>query len=385
MKKSDLYYFANYFPDTKARHVQIAKMVDSFMDTPANVQMVLRKYKRGFKFDPREYYNLKNSFNITEIPSVKFLPIKYDIYFHLSLKSYLKNIINTGLRGKTFFYSRYGENSGCLTEIMIDTADRLSFRGVFAEIHTGKNLNTSKYVGRLDGIVVISGALKRKLMELGIDENKVLVAPSCVDLNSYMELASKNKLEFINKLSLPIDKNLVVYTGHLYEDRGIEELVESAKFLDDNTVVIIVGGLPKDVKRVRSQVNESGLSGKVIVLGNLPSSLIPSYQLSADVLVMPYSEKWQLKQWSSPMKMFEYMASKRPIVASDFPIIREVLNEKNSVLVRPGSAVDLAEGIKKYLGDASYSASTAQKAFEDVGEYTWEKRANRILEFMESF
>ena len=185
-------------------------------------------------------------------------------------------------------------------------------------------------------------------------------------------------------MSLPVQKNLAVYTGHLYKDRGVEILIESARFLDDKTEIIIVGGLPEDVKRVEKIVNGTGLADRVSLLGSKPASLIPLYQLCADVLVMPYPENWKLKQWSSPMKMFEYMATNRPIVASDFPVIREVLEGRNSCLVKPGDPEGLAEGINKCISDQAYSESICAKAFDDVREHTWDRRAENILEFMRS-
>jgi len=348
------------------------------------MQFVVRDYRRSFNYDPMEYYNLKNSFNITEIPSLKFLPIRYDFYFHSGLRGYVNKLINKESTDKTLLYSRYGKNSGSLTEIIIDCSKKAGHHGVFAEIHEGLNQREKMYVERLDGIVVISNALRNLLLNIGISESKILVAPSGVDLDAYMQYASKNKMELREKLSLPNDKKLAVYTGHLYRDRGLEILVDSAKYIGDQTEILIVGGLPEDINRLQKLVDDSGLSDRISLLGSRPVSEIPLYQLSADVLVMPYPEHWKLKNWSSPMKMFEYMASNRPIVASDFPIVREVLNDKNSHLVKPGDPAALAEGINKCLGDEAYSRSISQIAFEDVKEYTWDRRAQRILDFMQS-
>ena len=72
------------------------------------------------------------------------------------------------------------------------------------------------------------------------------------------------------------------------------------------------------------------------------------------------------------------MAAKRPIVASDLPSIREVLNEGNAILVEPDNPKALAQCIKKALT----SDDVSQKAFEDVQEYTWDKRVKKILKFI---
>jgi glycosyltransferase involved in cell wall biosynthesis len=84
----------------------------------------------------------------------------------------------------------------------------------------------------------------------------------------------------------------------------------------------------------------------------------------------------------SPVKMFEYMASKRPIIASGLPSIKEVLNDKNALLVKEGSSKDLAEGIKTILGNERLAEDLAAQAFIDVQEYSWPKRVGKILTFM---
>ncbi|MEK7179313.1 MAG: glycosyltransferase, partial [Patescibacteria group bacterium] len=88
---------------------------------------------------------------------------------------------------------------------------------------------------------------------------------------------------------------------------------------------------------------------------------------------------------TSPIKLFEYMASGRPIVASSLPSIREILNEQNAFLVQPDNPEDLKRGIEKALGDAAVARQCAARAREDVRPYTWEKRAEAMLGFITKF
>lgn len=77
------------------------------------------------------------------------------------------------------------------------------------------------------------------------------------------------------------------------------------------------------------------------------------------------------------------MASKRPIIASDLPTIREVLNENNAVLVEPDNPKLLVQGVKKVLQDSKLSDKISKQAFQDVQQHTWQKRAENILEFIQ--
>ena len=78
------------------------------------------------------------------------------------------------------------------------------------------------------------------------------------------------------------------------------------------------------------------------------------------------------------------MASGVPIVASDIPALREILNEKNAVLVKPNDPAVLARGIQKVLSDHALATSISRQAFEDVQKFTWENRAKSICEFIKS-
>ena len=81
--------------------------------------------------------------------------------------------------------------------------------------------------------------------------------------------------------------------------------------------------------------------------------------------------------------MFEYMAAKKPIVASDLPSIREVLNNENSLLVKPGDPLEIKAAISALAENKKLADDISQKAFNDVQKYTWDKRATKIIKFIE--
>ena len=99
------------------------------------------------------------------------------------------------------------------------------------------------------------------------------------------------------------------------------------------------GGVPNMIL-INSEKKAKG-SENILVLGHKPHKTMPVFLKAADVLVLPNSAKEEIsRSYTSPLKLFEYMASGRPIVASDLPSIREVLNENNSLLVSPDSSED---------------------------------------------
>ena len=118
------------------------------------------------------------------------------------------------------------------------------------------------------------------------------------------------------------------------------------------------------------------------MIGHRPHIEIPYWLKAADVLILPNSAKEKISQfYTSPMKMFEYMASQKPIIASELPSIKEVLNENNAILVESDNFKALARGIEKALKDNELSDKISQRAYSDVQDYTWQKRAENILNF----
>jgi GxxExxY protein len=236
----------------------------------------------------------------------------------------------------------------------------------------------SPFFKKLKGIVVITQKLKELFVEKGIPENKILVAPDGVDLEEFD--IKETKEECRGKLDLPLDKKIVLYTGHLYEWKGVDTLAKASQYLPGDVEIYFVGGTKEDVEKFKVRCSNVR---NIRIVGHRSHSEIPYWLKAADVLVLPNTAKEDIsKYWTSPMKMFEYMASKRPIVASDLPSIREILNENNSILVEPDNLQALANGIKKILQNPEIADKISNQAFQDVQQYTWEKRAKKILEFL---
>jgi len=119
-------------------------------------------------------------------------------------------------------------------------------------------------------------------------------------------------------------------------------------------------------------------------VGYVQPPIVPDYLFAADALLLPNSAKAKIaSHYTSPLKLFEYMASRRPIVASDLPALREVLRDgENAVLVEPDDPKALAERIKTVLDDSGLAKRISEQAYSEVSQYSWEERARRIVRFV---
>lgn len=241
---------------------------------------------------------------------------------------------------------------------------------------------------RMDGLIVTNNWKQGQCRErFNIASERMLVAPNGFDPELF-SAASADKTELCARLGLPDDKPLVVYTGHLYDWKGADVLAQAARRLPEANFVF-VGGTERDIARFRA---EHGRETNIVIAGRRPHADIPDFIRAAEAAVLPNSQFSRSPRMSvysrfdtSPIKMFEYMASGTPIVASDLPSIREVLHEGNAMLVKPDEPAALAAGIKQLLADKVLGRRLAAVAQSEAQQYTWEARAVRILEFIKKF
>ena len=369
MKK--IFYLANSrIPTEKAHGIQIMKTCEALSCAGADVTLVLPGRKNSIKDDPFEYYKVKNNFKISTFYTPDF--VRYGkigaflSYFIFSFKILLKFY-----REDEIFYSR--------DELPVLFLS-LFGKKTFWEAHIGKwNDLVSFTVKRVSGIIVISKGIKNYFIKNGVPEKKFLVSPDAVDLKKFS--LNIGKKEARKKIGLSQDKKIIMYTGHLYGWKGADVLAESAKFFGDDVVFYFVGGTAGDIEKFKNKYEKIG--GNIVVAGQKPHDDIPLYLHSADILIIPNSGKEDISRlYTSPMKLFEYMAAGRPIVVSDLPSMREILNEKNALFFIPDNFESLAESIKKILEDKNLSEKISSEARKDALNYSWEKRAEGIINFI---
>jgi len=178
---------------------------------------------------------------------------------------------------------------------------------------------------------------------------------------------------------------VVGYAGHLYPWKGPDVLLAALERLPD-VRALMVGGLAgePDLGRVRALADRT-VPGRVEFAGQVDPPRVAALLRQADVLALPNTPGRVSAAYTSPLKLFEYMASGRPMVASDLPALREVLRpDANAVLVEAGDAGALAAGLARVLADAGLAARIAAQAREDVRAWTWDRRAERIDALLES-
>jgi glycosyltransferase involved in cell wall biosynthesis len=381
------YIANNRIPSEKANAFQIAQMCSALASRGVEVTLFYparRNLKRFNSVDLFDYYKLPRNFKLQPLPCVDLFhlsggsaAIEPPIFFLQTLTFALSLV--WALRNESFevYYARDIFVLG-----VILAAFRKFKKQMFFEAHTfpASKLGRAwvrRVVKRLGGMISISSALADQYLGFGISPHNVLIAPDAVDMKRYDGLSREGARE---RLKIK-DQRSVVYTGHLYEWKGASVFAEAASLLE-NARALIVGGTEEDVRRLRSEVSERDWKN-VEVIGYVAPDQIPFYQAAADVVVLPNSAKSEISRLhTSPLKLFEYMASCTPIIASDLPSLREVLRDnENAILVEADNASALANGIKLLLNDRALADRLAAAAHKDVEAMTWSARAESVIRF----
>jgi glycosyltransferase involved in cell wall biosynthesis len=225
------------------------------------------------------------------------------------------------------------------------------------------------------GIVSISDALRRDL----VDERLVPAAALHVVAHDACDPTRIGRPPRAEVASPP----RIGYVGNLYRGRGVELIIELARRMPGCRFEL-VGGSEADLARVRDE----GVPANLVLHGFVAPAKLGEVYATLDMLLMPFPREGvralggsDTSRWCSPMKMFEYMASGVPMIASDLPVLGEVLHDGENALVAPAAdAVAWQAAIERLCADPALRQRLATRAQEDLRrDYTWSARVERVM------
>jgi len=174
------------------------------------------------------------------------------------------------------------------------------------------------------------------------------------------EEATARQAELVRE-SLGLDRGarMVLYTGTFEAYQGLDLLFEAMRIVQDacpDARLVLAGGKPDQVDRARDRARVAGIGAVTIFSGERPADEIPAYLLAADVLVSPRS-----RGTNTPLKIYQYLRSGKPIVATRLLTHTQVLSDDTAVLTGATSA-EFAEGILEALADRTRAAAIGSRA-----------------------
>jgi glycosyltransferase involved in cell wall biosynthesis len=165
---------------------------------------------------------------------------------------------------------------------------------------------------------------------------------------------------------------VVLYSGNFEPYQGVELLLEALAHVPQVQLVLMGGG-PADVARMKAEARARGIGERTVFSGQRPPAELPAFLALADVLVSPRS-----KGQNTPFKVFTYIASGKPLVATRIPTHTQLLDDTTAFLVEPTPRA-LAAGLEAALDDPGAAAARARTARELVErEYSVERYREKI-------
>jgi len=400
-----IYPYTNLtFPSRMANAFQIVSTSHAMAKTgKASVHFILRNPKKWTPAEILRYYGLDECSNLhihsittpyTAFPLLeKFLNLVFKLKLNAKVVSLFRenprailygrdiNILNLFARFKQILgiriaYEAHTIQSWFLRNRHTWDSNISHFPRWKAVWYTSKE---KRVLEKVDFVFTVTRKLLDVLVnQFGVDEKKVHVAH---DATRVVPLNASN--------SIGIDRKRVVgYVGQLNTSRGVDVLIRAMKYLADGTELMVVGGgNEKHLKRLKSLSCELGLTERITFTGYVEPTRVKDYLAKMDILAMPHLDHIHITNFASPLKLFEYMAQEKPIIATNLLSTREILRDgENAVLVKPNDPQALASGIKLVFENRELARRIAKNAYEEVCEkYTWGKRAEKILSILCSY
>lgn len=349
------YASGSLIPSDRANSVHVMKMCQAFAKNGCDVTLFA---KHGGRENPFDFYGV-------------------DSIFSYILSPFNKGIFR--LVNQAYQFLKFPKPDICYGRDPWLLAWMSLFCPVVLELHEvpyglqGRVVKWLFFKNKTKLIVCISKSLLSDVLTfLGASsEERFLVAHDGADLHGNVTVSI-----------LKGDKPSVGYVGSLLPGKGAEVLVDLAARMPEISFHI-VGGTQRQIDELR--IREKG--GDVHYHGHVSHGDLNKYISGFDVVVAPYQKDMSLRtgvnisRWISPLKLFEYMAAKKPIICSDLSVLREVMeHEKNCLLVAPDNLDEWQNAITRFVNDEALKVRLSDQALADLKEhYTWDKRAKNIL------
>ena len=218
---------------------------------------------------------------------------------------------------------------------------------------------------RAAGVIVAnSAATAKRLQALYGARDAIEVVPNGVDRPA--SLPAKHWAEAAQR---------IVYAGSFFPWKGVSELVSAAGQLPGCNITLL-GGDRQRIAELKSQCVTGG--AVVHFAGRLAHAQVMSRLGESCIAVLPNRDETD-STFTSPIKLFEYMAAGCAIVASDLPALREILRNEEAVWVKPGDPSSLADGIRSLVADTQFARILGERVRARSAEYTWSARGARLM------
>lgn len=230
-----------------------------------------------------------------------------------------------------------------------------------------------KYISRADSVIAVTPLRGKEMLKMYPAIRNLQIVENAPETS--VKLPAKGKLRKMIKA----DSNTIIalYQGVICPERGLEELLEAARFTTNPNIRFVIIGMDAWNGTLQEMAAGMGVSDKVIFLPPVPSEELPEITVDADMGFILFRNTCLNHYYSLPNKLYEYMMAGVPIISSDFPELNRVISEVDSGLtVNPESPEEIYKAVEKLANDGEMrkkmSSNGRRAALE---KYNWEPQS----------
>ncbi|MBC6937458.1 MAG: glycosyltransferase [Chloroflexi bacterium] len=388
-----LIYIANMrVPTEKAHGLQIMQNCEALADAGAEVQLWVPRRRNTPALravgDPWAYYGVRRNFTLRRVPCVDLTPLAAEqtgllarLVFYLQALTFALAALASALFTRAdVYYSR--DRLALLALSLVKPRRALAYEAhQFSPSRRGRRLERLA-ARRMGTVIAVTPPLAAELVKLGVAAARVLAAHDGFRRERFTDLPSQ--AEARRALGWPDNLFIVGYVGRLHTlamDKGVGTLIEALRDVD-GAALALVGGPDEMAAALRDRWRALGLDAAYFLYaGQVESGRVPLYLSAFDVCAMPFPFTTHFAFFASPLKLFEYMAAGRAVVASDLPAWADVVQDgQTALLTPPAPSHRPAAALRRLRDDPAQRDRLGQQAQARALEmYTWDARARAIL------
>lgn len=233
---------------------------------------------------------------------------------------------------------------------------------------------------RVDQVTTINEFLKKRLLQHSIPEKKITLLPNGVDPERFLP-GHLEDIENLRRLLHLQNKKIVAFIGSLsIPSHPVDLLLDAYQCVSNEmagTALLIVGG-GEEIQNLQNKASDLGIADSTIFTGRVKPNEINLYYRLADVVVEPVHDDLSA-HGRVPLKMFESWITGTPFITSDVGDRKQFLGEPPAgLLVQPGNARHLADGILKVLRNEELANILRERGLLRVPAYDWKNLASTV-------
>jgi glycosyltransferase involved in cell wall biosynthesis len=385
------------FPTEKAHGLQIAQNCEALANNGYEVQLWVstRHNTPAMKAipDPFKHYGVDTNFTIERVSSIDLYPFmngnlfleRIAFYVHV-LTFCLVLLLRLTKNNADVYYTR--DEFVLLVLSLLVPKEKLAFEAHQFRLSKHGAWLQSLVTKRSHSLIAITAKLRDDFIsKRQAKPEQIILAHDGIRAARFENMPSQ--IEARQQIGWSEDAFIVGFVGRLQMlsnlDKGVGTLIEALAQVE-HSYIGLVGGPEDAAEELRQKWLNLGLPAEhFLYVGQVTPDNVPIYLSAFDICAMPHPNNPQFAYYTSPLKLFEYMASERPVIASDLPSWADVIqHDYNALLVPPSNVEALAEAIQRLKDNVTLRERLGKQGRKTVVQhYTWTRRAQTIRNHIE--